>query len=441
MSSLIEVGKKWEGRVIDGKFRLQQWLGGSEHSAVFLTERTANGSQKAAIKLVSAEVFSGDNIDGAAQLSRWTETAKLSHPHLIRLFESGRALIDGANFLYVVMEYAEENLGQILPQRPLSPAEVNEMLPPTAEALAFLHQSGLAHGHIKPSNILAIDNQLKISADSLRKTGERDKLAHAAYGAPEVVSTGSSPGADAWSVGAVLVAVLTQQEPPFGRRADGEVAIPYFPQPLYEIARLCLRADPKQRCTMNKILGKAEVQERLPARTIEKPPAKRSKVWLILPVAAAVILLAVLFGRRSHQPDVTPAETPSTESPTAPANVPATQSPAPFQEKAASGKTGATRGKVLQEISPDISPGARRTITGRVKVSVQVSVDTSGKVSQAEFVSRGPSKYFASQALAAARRWKFEPPQVNGQPSTSEWILRFQFGRTSTQVTSTEKKP
>jgi TonB family protein len=76
-----------------------------------------------------------------------------------------------------------------------------------------------------------------------------------------------------------------------------------------------------------------------------------------------------------------------------------------------------------------------------VKVSVQVSVDASGDVSQAKFVSPGPSKYFANLALAAARRWRFNPPQVDGQAVVSEWILRFQFGRTSTQVFPAEIKP
>jgi len=141
--TLIDVGKNWEGRVIDGKFPLRQWLGGSEDSAVFLTERSGGGPQKAAIKLIRAEVFSAGNFDEAAQLSRWADSAKLSHPHLIRLFESGRGQIGASNFLYVVMEYAEENLAQILPQRPLSPEEVKEMLPPTAETLAFLHQADL----------------------------------------------------------------------------------------------------------------------------------------------------------------------------------------------------------------------------------------------------------------------------------------------------------
>jgi hypothetical protein len=43
MSSLIDISKQWEGRIVDGKFPLQKWLGGSEHSAVFLTERSVDG--------------------------------------------------------------------------------------------------------------------------------------------------------------------------------------------------------------------------------------------------------------------------------------------------------------------------------------------------------------------------------------------------------------
>ena len=421
MSGLTDVWKQFEGRVVDGAFPLQKWLGGSEHSAVFLTERSENTSQKAAIKLISAQVFSTGNIDEATQLARWANSAKLSHPHLIRLFESGRGQIGDAKFLYVVMEYAEENLAQILPLRPLSPAEVNEMLPPTAEALAYLHQAGFSHGHIKPSNILAVDNQLKISADSLRKTGERDSHTPTPYDAPEIAITGPSTAADVWSLGVVLVAIMTQQEPQTISGGWAKVAYK-IPQPIYGIAQRCLRVDPRERGPVNEILGKPKIQTPLPSKAIERPPAKRSNIWLLLPVVVVVILLAVLLGRRAHQPTVPPAQT--TESPTASTNAHA-----------------AARGKVLQEVSPDVSPGARRTITGRVKVSVQVSVDTSGNVSQARLVSSGPSKYFANQALAAARRWKFTPAEVNGQALPSEWTLRFQFGRTSTEVFPAETKP
>jgi serine/threonine protein kinase len=162
MSSPTEFWKNWEGRVADEKFPLRKFLGGSDHSAVFLTERTGEGSQRAAIKLIPA-----DNLDESVQLSSWATAAKLSHPHLIALFECGSCTLGGTRLLYVVMEYAEENLAEILPLRALAPAEASEMLHPTAEALDYLHRSGLAHGRIQPSNIMAVDDQLKISAGSL----------------------------------------------------------------------------------------------------------------------------------------------------------------------------------------------------------------------------------------------------------------------------------
>jgi len=72
---------------------------------------------------------------------------------------------------------------------------------------------------------------------------------------------------------------------------------------------------------------------------------------------------------------------------------------------------------------------------------VRVSVDAAGNVSEAKLLSPGPSKYFAGKALAAAGRWKFNPPQVDGQAAASEWVLRFQFSRTSIQVFPAETKP
>jgi TonB family protein len=74
-------------------------------------------------------------------------------------------------------------------------------------------------------------------------------------------------------------------------------------------------------------------------------------------------------------------------------------------------------------------------------VAIRLLVDASGNVSQATISSEGPSRYFASKALAAARLWKFDPAKVDGQPTSSEWIVRFQFGRDSQQVFPTETKP
>lgn len=442
MSTPIELWKKWEGRVVDDKFQLRKWLGGSDHSAVFLTERTGTESPNAVIKLIPSE-----NLDEHTQLSRWADGAKLSHPHLIRLFESGGCQIDDVRLLYVVMEPAEENLAEILPLRPLSTGEVSEMLEPTAEALAFLQQSGFAHGGIKPSNIMAVNDHLKISADGLRKPGEHAGTP-SAYDAPEVATVGLSPAADVWSLGVTLVAVLTQKEPTLKNGKPGPVAVPErISQPYREVAQQCLQLDPKQRRTASDIISQLRprsvpIQPPSAGWVVEARPAQeRPKRWVVIPIVVAALFLVTWIGSRfiAHQPSIPAAETHPVEQP--PVEVPATQSSAPFSTKEKQSQKGVVRGSVLQQVMPDVSRSAQNTIEGRLKVSVHVLVDTSGNVSEAKVVSSGPSTYFANRALAAARQWKFNPPQADGQPAASEWVLRFQFGRASIQVFPTEMRP
>jgi TonB family protein len=443
MSAPTELWKKWEGRVVDEKFPLRQWLGGSDHSAVFLTERTGKASEKAAIKLIAAEV------DEAAQLSRWAGPARFSHLNLIEVFLYVRGEVDDTRLLYVVMEYAEENLAEILPLRPLSAAEASEMLRPAAEALAYLHQSGFAHGRIKPSNIMAAHDQLKISADGLGKAGDRSGRAPSAYDAPELASSGLSPAADIWSLGATLVAVLTQNEPTLKNVSGEPMAVPEtIPQPFREIARQCLQIDPQQRCTANDILSQIQpqslrTQARVSAKVGEARQSQpRPKRWIVVPIVVAALFLVAWVGHKFmvHQPQVPPAENrPANLQP--PVDVPAAQSSPPFSEDKKPAQKPVAQGSVLQQVMPDVSRSAQNTIQGRVKVSVQVAVDASGNVSQVKFVSPGPSKYFANLALAAARRWKFNPPQADGHTTPSEWTLRFQFGRSSTQVFPAETNP
>lgn len=445
MTTAVEVWKKWEGQVVEGKFPLRRWLGGSDHSAVFLTERSGKESQKAAIKLLPA---GRDNAETDAQFSRWADAAKLSHPHLLQLFERGQCQIDNARLLYVVMEYAEENLGEILPLRPLAPAEASDMLPPTADALVSLHRAGFVHSRMKPSNIMAVDNHLKISADAIRKSGYPvDGFARSAYDAPEIPITGATPAADIWSLGVILVAALAQNEP---KLKSGEpVAVPEtIPRPFRDIARRCLQLDPQRRCTAGEILSQMQSsgrQSQVAAGLKPTHVAKgRQKRWFIMPIVVAVVFVVALLAIKfmGHQPTVPGAEN---RPPVLPAESPTTHSPAPFSENASGNQKpaqqGLARGSVLQQVLPDVSRGAQNTITGHVRVSVQVEVDASGNVSQAKFISPGPSKYFANHALEAARRWKFNPPQVDGKEAPSEWILRFQFGRADTQVLPTETKP
>src|ERR1035438_277380 len=137
------IDSNWVGQVIDGKFPLLQWLGNSGSGGIFLTELDGDPSRKAAIKLIPS-----DEDAAQARIRAWTSIATLSHPHLMRIFHTGSWCVDSNLLLYAVTEYAEENLSQILPERPLTPSETREMLEPVLDALGYLHTNGFVHGHL-----------------------------------------------------------------------------------------------------------------------------------------------------------------------------------------------------------------------------------------------------------------------------------------------------
>ena len=89
----------------------------------------------------------------------------------------------------------------------------------------------------------------------------------------------------------------------------------------------------------------------------------------------------------------------------------------------------------MHQVLPDVSQSARNTITGTIKVGVRVEVDPSGKVTSAEVKSdSSKSKYFERLTLAAAQRWEFSAPEVDGKPTASTWLLKFRFKRTSIEA-------
>jgi len=461
-----EAWEQFKGQVVDGKFHLGRYLGGSEHSAVFLTERGQGTPPSAAIKLIPADPGNAD-----LQLFRWKLIAKLSHPHLLRLFEMGRCQLDGVALLYVVMEYADENLSQILPSRALTPAEACEMLKPTLEALAHLHGHGFVHGHLKPANIMVVDDQLKLSSDGLCRIGEREGNSGkpGIYDPPEAAERGLVPARDVWSFGVTLVQALTQLLPVWDGSDERRALI--LPEtlrpPFLAIARNCLQRDPQRRWTLTDIAAalsnispapaKQAVAQEPVADRPQKPAAPRR--YVVPAVAAVLTLAALLAGARLlkrqpaqpissaelAQPSPQPQEQkppPATQPPgratlretrdvRSPTPSPVRSSPAPT----ATAATGALLpGRVVQQVLPDVPQSARDTIRGTVRVSVRVRVDPAGDVYGQEFVSAGPSRYFARLASDAARRWKFAPAQRNGRGFPSAWILQFEFTRSGTRA-------
>ncbi len=457
---MSETWKRWEGQVIDGRFPLLRYLGGSDHSAAFLTERGAGASQKAVIKLIPA-----DPAGAESQLRRWKQSAELAHPHLVRVFESGRCELEGTPLLYVVMEAAEEDLSQILPERALSAAEVRELLPPALTALTYIHERGLVHGRLRPSNILAAGDQVKLSADSLRASGEIVTSASAinGYAAPEADSAKLTPAADVWSLAITLVEVLTRRRPtwnPAGRSAP--LLPPGIPEPFAEIARQCLKVDPQQRWTIAEIAGRLQQRDISPAKSSvasgtrapaigEGKPKRTQWPFAVAAIGIAVVALIALVPRggtkksevqRQQAPPANSAPVASSpvarESKPSPATRPKTSSDGVSSEPS---QGAVVKGAVLQKVLPQVSPSARNTIEGKIKVRVRVEVDPSGNVTEARLVSAGPSKYFAQRALEAARRWQFAPAQAGGQPVSSEWNLRFGFRRGDTEVIATPTAP
>ena len=250
---MTEDWTKWEGLIIDRVFPLRRYLGKSGRSVVFLTQHDAHNLPDAAIKLIPA-----DPVLTEAQLSCWTIAGALSHPHLIRIFGSGRCRLGGHPFLYVVMEYAEQTLAQLLPHRPLTPDEARELLLPTLDALAFLHGKNLVQGQLKPQNVLVVDDQVKLASDTVRPAG--DSAAGIAepslYDAPEAKDGKISAAGDVWALGVTIVESLTQRPPTWPDARRENVSLPAGLPPLYaDIARRCLSRFPAGRPTITGLVA------------------------------------------------------------------------------------------------------------------------------------------------------------------------------------------
>jgi serine/threonine protein kinase len=480
---MIEAWTQWEGHVVNGEFHLKKYLGGSSRSGVFLTHRRGRELEQATIKLIPA-----NTAGNGRYLSSWSLAEGLSHPHLIRLIEKGRCQLGPHDLLFVVMEYAEESLAEILPERALSPNEVLALLEPALDVLSYLHGRGIVHGHLKPANVLAIGDQLKISSDGL-STPEAAPPPPAkldAYDPPERTSGTISPAADVWSLGMTLTEALTQRVPVWHEPEDPVVSA-NLPAPLSEIVRGCLRHDPQRRLTIADIRARLHPSPSLPQRPQASTPLQPASTpsqpastpqpgstnqSLIAQATIAVLTVAVLFGGLGllrHQPvsrqdraTATPIKKPEPKPPehSTPASAPQASaspggnnpvfasrtkpSPVPGRPAVANNTHVAEApittidhpppsGDVVREVLPDVPQTARDTIQGTIRVGIKVLVDPSGNVVGAELDTPGPSRYFARLATQAAQGWIFSP---SNQIASREYIVRFDFRNTETRASA-----
>jgi TonB family protein len=480
IETTTEFWPKWQSEVINGVYPLRRLLNGSDQSAVFLTECKAHDVATAAIKIVPAERVT------LAQLSHWRTAAGLSHPHLIRLLDAGLCQLGGRQFLFVVMEYAEQTLSEVLMQRALTADEVQEMLPPILDALAFLHAKSLVQGQLKPANVLVVNDQVKLASDTVRPAGEPRASAGeaSAYDPPEAEGGRLSPAGDIWALGITLVEALTRRVPASPDKESVTASLPTTVAPtLVDTVRRCLSHDPGSRPTaialeapfrpapqVSGVSAPQAVVRDPPDRAAPPPEAPKQRALAPLIAGVLITLGAVWAGLRLFQSQpsakqpaastVRPssqqgasAPAPALQIPERPLSVPPKVSAPLAGAKSRASKPALPRpvarqsdqpapeladASVVHEEIPSVPRSARETIHGHVKVTVRVIVDRSGNVIDALLENPGPSRYFARQAKEAAGKWRFAAAD---NEDSRVWLLRFEFGRGGTTVHPVTAQP
>ena len=151
-----------------------------------------------------------------------TEIAVLKlvdHPNIIKL----EGIYESKFFIYIVMEKLSggELFERIVGRPRFSEIEAARLIKPLLEAVAYLHDLGIAHRDLKPENILCSENieDIKIADFGLSKMVlPKEKMEGAcgtlSYVAPEVLSMqGYGVQADIWSVGVILFLILCGKLP------------------------------------------------------------------------------------------------------------------------------------------------------------------------------------------------------------------------------------
>ena len=219
---------------------------------------------------------------------------------MIRLLDAGRCQLGGHNYLFVVMDHAEQNLAQILPSRPLTPDEVRDLLPATVDVLAYLHGKNLVQGGLKPPNFLVVDDQLKLASDTIRPAGERtaSTAPPSLYDPPEANNGRGSTTGDIWALGITLVEALTQTPPAWSRESSESVSLPANLAPEFvDTVQRCLNRDPAQRPAAADLV--AQFKRPPPATSPSATPPVMSEP-LVRTVAPTEFAQDTVARRRDH---------------------------------------------------------------------------------------------------------------------------------------------
>ncbi len=257
------------------RYRIKRRLGEGGMATVYLAEDLKH-KRKVALKVLKPELAA---VLGAERfVQEITTTARLQHPHILPLFDSGEA----DSFLYYVMPYIEgETLREKLDRETqLSVDEAVRITSEVGDALDYAHRRGVIHRDIKPENILLHDGRpmvadfgiaLAVSAAAggrMTETGLSLGTPH--YMSPEQATAEKDLTArsDVYSLGSVLYEMLTGDPPHTGSSAQ-QIIMKIVTDEARPVTELRKSVPPHVAAAVGKAL------ERLPADRFESAAAFR----------------------------------------------------------------------------------------------------------------------------------------------------------------------
>ena len=209
------------GIALSDRYRVERELGSGGMATVYLAHDLRH-DRDVAVKVLHPDL--GAALGGERFLSEIRTTARLQHPHILPLLDSGTA----DALLYYVMPYVRgETLRTRLDrERQLPLDDALRIAREVADALAHAHGLGVIHRDIKPENILlqgghALVADFGIALAVQQAGGQRMTQTGLSLGTPHYMSPEQAMGektidarSDIYALGAVTYEMLVG-EPPF----------------------------------------------------------------------------------------------------------------------------------------------------------------------------------------------------------------------------------
>jgi eukaryotic-like serine/threonine-protein kinase len=255
-------------REIAGRYNIERRLGAGGMSTVFLA-RDSVLERPVAVKLL-AEHLSDDEAFVARFRREALAAARLQHPNIVQVFDSGEDEESGRHF--IVMEYVNgPSCADLLRESPqLDIDKTVEIVRGACHGLDYAHRAGVVHRDVKPGNLLLAEDtgSVKLADFGIAKAAEQTRITQvgavlgtAAYLSPEQ-ATGeeAGPASDIYSLGVCAYQFLAGRLPyeyssltelALKQQSDTVEPITNFrqevPRALDMAIRRCLERDPALR--------------------------------------------------------------------------------------------------------------------------------------------------------------------------------------------------